>query len=1384
MSKNCLFLFCLFCFSSYAQYGDQQILVQRSSAWTAEIGDIDGDGLDDLVFMVRTEGDLRLAWYNNQGDGDVGDQITIDKYTDLLYSYTPCPLRLVDLNNDSKLDILIGLPKANKVGWYENLGDGNFESLQTIADVDIYGLRDVHSFDVDNDGDFDVLSCSYVDQKVAWYENLGDGTFSDQNIVTLLANQITFLRSEDLDEDGYEDIISICSNADYIYWYRNLGDGTFGIQEVFSSELDLPIDLKTSDVDNDGDIDILTASFNDDKIGWYENLGAGVYSSHQIISDTTLEVRSIYLYDINGDGDEELFFSSAGENSVGWYENLGAGSFGTGEIISLETDYPALILSWDVNGDSHKDLYAFSFDDDKMQWFENEDGIGFGERQIINYSVNNPSEIIAEDLDGDGDKEIIIITAGDGAISISENLEGTHFGEFAVIFNEGLYTSNLMSFDLDEDGDFDILANKDTIIFWLENNGDGTFEPFQVIAYSDHDISFIELEDLDFDGDLDIFSISYSADEVSWYENIGVGEFSDPIITSISPNGPTNSILADLDDDGDLDVVLFAIFDDKLLWFENLGGFTFGEEHLILEDDLAGRPIGSEDFDMDGDLDIAVFRYESNKLAWYENEDGLFDEVHVINTEGLSSPKDAIMADIDSDGDLDIIITFNFDRIYLIETLGDSEFSSPKLITNKAFDINEIGVSDLNEDGDLEILSCSSDDYKVAWYENFFIHETQIKGQLYIDLNENGLHDSLDFGLNGLQIIVSPENELTYTYDIGKFGVVFIDTIGTYIVAPEALDHWIIVSDSLSYTINVDSGFTFIDSLDFGFYPDTLFDQVSTELVGAFPRCNNLINYWINIKNTGTTVPSGLIHLELDDAITYFDAAITPDSIIGQNIYWHYDSLFYFDSDLIALQVEMPPADDIGDTLLSSVTVTIDSLDGVVYTNTITLAQVLSCAYDPNDKIAYPVGEESLGYIPPSTTDLDYTIRFQNTGTDTAFVVVIKDSLDLNLDWTSFTLLASSHSVSTFIDHEGEVTFTFNDILLPDSNVNEIASHGFIKYNIEINEGTEIGTSIYNTANIYFDENPAIITNTKINTIYDCTTILESLSIDSIFCEDHIVSAEFLDSPGNPIIVWTIEDVFEYEGELLIWIADTSGIFDLMIDIETDFCLIDTIVSIKLNASFYSLLDTIYLCPGDSISIFGNYESTAGEYYDSLSTIYGCDSINIQELLNYELPTLEFYDLEDEVICLEADLISLSGIPSGGTFSGIGVTGSSFNPSDVDEGEHVLYYTYEDDNGCSSIDSIKVMVVDCLDLPNEKGNQITIFPNPFNEYTTVDFGNELGKNYTIIIHNILGQEIYRIQNVIGSSIEINKAQLGVGVHILTILNSDLEQIYTSKLIVE
>lgn len=143
----------------------------------------------------------------------------------------------------------------------------------------------------------------------------------------------------------------------------------------------------------------------------------------------------------------------------------------------------------------------------------------------------------------------------------------------------------------------------------------------------------------------------------------------------------------------------------------------------------------------------------------------------------------------------------------------------------------------------------------------------------------------------------------------------------------------------------------------------------------------------------------------------------------------------------------------------------------------------ITASLDPNEKLVKPAGISQNHFI-DSADMLEYQINFQNTGTDTAFKIVVRDTLSQNLDITTVQSGVSSHLYSFRIYGQGILEWTFNNILLPDSNTNENASHSFVRFKAKQKTGNAIGTVIENRAAIYFDYNAPVITNSTFNTIW------------------------------------------------------------------------------------------------------------------------------------------------------------------------------------------------------------------------------------------------------------------------------------------------------------
>ncbi|MDB4340456.1 hypothetical protein OAA13_02250, partial [Crocinitomicaceae bacterium] len=155
-------------------------------------------------------------------------------------------------------------------------------------------------------------------------------------------------------------------------------------------------------------------------------------------------------------------------------------------------------------------------------------------------------------------------------------------------------------------------------------------------------------------------------------------------------------------------------------------------------------------------------------------------------------------------------------------------------------------------------------------------------------------------------------------------------------------------------------------------------------------------------------------------------------------------------------------------------------------------------SWDPNDKIGYPVGQTDQNYIQPNQ-QMQYVVRFQNTGTDTAFTVVIRDTLDLNLNIFTVTPGVSSHPYDFRMYGPRVLEWTFEDIQLPDSTTNLEGSNGFVTFQVDQVPDLAPGTVILNDADIYFDFNAPITTNTTVHKIFQ--GFVEVLNIEDLTIE-------------------------------------------------------------------------------------------------------------------------------------------------------------------------------------------------------------------------------------------------------------------------------------------
>lgn len=352
-----------------------------------------------------------------------------------------------------------------------------------------------------------------------------------------------------------------------------------------------------------------------------------------------------------------------------------------------------------------------------------------------------------------------------------------------------------------------------------------------------------------------------------------------------------------------------------------------------------------------------------------------------------------------------------------------------------------------------------------------------LNGTVFLDSDSNGVQNGLEPPLNNQKILLTPDS--TYAFSDANGNYFLGTTPGTKTISLAGPSSFYVAPNNQpSYTQTVSattSGFDFGLLTTFGNYGCRIYSFY------GWPRCFSTSSFTGAVNNRGNNAFDGWAYFVKSANVTFGNATPTATYINGDTAAWFYTNLLPQTNRYFSILLTMPGA---GSTYLARFTNNAVDGSGVVQCgSTYALSGTVLCSYDPNDKTATPEGVQAQHYTLMSDT-ISYLVRFQNTGNDTAFTVIVRDTLDEDLDINTFEILSASHVVNTELNPATRVAkFTFNNIQLPDSNVNEQGSHGFVRYNIKAKTGLPNNTLVTNDADIYFDFNLPVITNETFNTM-------------------------------------------------------------------------------------------------------------------------------------------------------------------------------------------------------------------------------------------------------------------------------------------------------------
>jgi hypothetical protein len=601
---------------------------------------------------------------------------------------------------------------------------------------------------------------------------------------------------------------------------------------------------------------------------------------------------------------------------------------------------------------------------------------------------------------------------------------------------------------------------------------------------------------------------------------------------------------------------------------------------------------------------------------------------------------------------------------------------------------------------------------------SFTITESQlddlhnVTGTVFNDADQNGVWDSwTETTVPSAGIVTLEELNITSTVEANG-GFIFYDIPeGDYTYTYSDPDNnWILSTPNSSifnsincYSINIGAipQFDLIEQVSY------LADVWSNNTI----HCENGFNPGIWLSNSGNQPLNGTITMIFDAVLVpeYLSGVQPYDSYSNGTMVWNVVDLAPGESKFYQCHIQGPGFIFMGDVFEFSFNMTLnDGMGGTFVDTAWFINPTVVCSFDPNDKNAIPEGYAAPHFV-LAEDEIEYKIRFQNTGNAPATNVEVVDSLDIaHLDLSTFEVKFASHALNTVVDMDGVVHFHFDNINLPDSASDEPGSQGFVVYKIKTRTDAQGWDEINNTAYIYFDSNPAIITNTTFHTIYDCAWN-EGLPATQEMCPGTAnitaSSSDFID-----IYNWSLDGTPLAESGSFVQIPlNTSGQHELVLEIGNSLCTTTS-----------TMMVTVYPNPNITVT-----------YNENTQLISGPEGYVYNWYVNGELQSN---------------------------------TSNSINPWENFADWVSIYAVVTSPEGCDG----QTNTITFTSVSESKDSQIALYPNPMSDFSTLKLSQGI---WNVQLYNSMGQKAAEWSNV-QQSLQIQSEGLSDGTYFLRAIDEN------------
>lgn len=623
-----------------------------------------------------------------------------------------------------------------------------------------------------------------------------------------------------------------------------------------------------------------------------------------------------------------------------------------------------------------------------------------------------------------------------------------------------------------------------------------------------------------------------------------------------------------------------------------------------------------------------------------------------------------------------------------------------------------------------------------------------IKGTVFADVNNNGIKDATDYWVNGAMVKSEKQGYIVQSAVINGAFVNKVDT-GSFLTT---------VQPQKPYYANVQAKFSAFtsflntDSISFALVPfagksdfSVLAYAVSPARPGFFSTCK------VRYNNSGTDSLFGRSIAFIKDARANFQPPFPRNSLItGDTLRWNIPVLGPQDTGIVAINFLISAGKfRIGDTVLHKVYAD-TTRDQDVSGNTVLVRQLVTGSYDPNDK-----QESNGGFIHTTASGvvqpLTYTVRFQNTGTDTAFSITVRDTLDAILDAGTMQVIDASHPWTLGVKNGQECTWRFQNINLPDSNRNESVSHGYITFSIYPRRRLAPGDTIANRASIFFDFNDGVVTNR------------------------HLTVVRQVAPPQMPIVSGLASSYCKNAG------IQKGLILNLPSDLnETKVtAILDDTVIVAVMPDSSVLIQPSLLSQGHHLLVV-SYRNISGAMADSVSFSV---RLPVQPAVTVTADK-SFVAGASDIVHVAATKVSGGGPSPQFTFAGDRSFSSVFRPESSDSllelsasklafGSNKVFVRLRTSESCYSsavaTDSVTINRIDGRGLsdPDFPGKLIIVYPNPATDFIRI-IGLQTQKSYRLYISDMSGRLTAQIIVKDSNQFNYNISGLSAGQYLLTV----------------